>query len=75
MICGFCSKEQPFSQKGCVNCGSSMTTLSKSHWEGGRGCRDKAKMDRRDTKKFSGLNKTVSRAAAAAKSAAASKKK
>ena len=44
-----------------------MTTMSKSHWEGGRGCRDKVKMARGDAKKFSGMNKTVSRAAAAAK--------
>ena len=70
MICGFCSKEQPFSQKGCVHCGASMTTLSKTHWEGGNGCRDKVKMDRRDSKKFAGTNKTVSRAAAKKKAAA-----
>ena len=70
MICGFCSKEQPFSQKGCVHCGASMTTLSKTHWEGGNGCRDKVKMDRRDSKKCAGTNKTVSRAAAKKKAAA-----
>lgn len=70
MICGFCSKEQPFSQKACVHCGASMTTLSKTHWEGGNGCRDKVKMDRRDSKKFAGTNKTVSRAAAKKKAAA-----
>ena len=47
-----------------------MTTLSKTHWEGGNGCRDKVKMDRRDSKKFAGTNKTVSRAAAKKKAAA-----
>ena len=67
MICGRCSKEQPFSQNGCVRCGASMTALSKAHWEGGRGCRDKTKMDRHDAKKYAGTNKTVSRVAAAKK--------
>ncbi|XP_028406973.1 uncharacterized protein LOC114529384 isoform X2 [Dendronephthya gigantea] len=61
MICGHCSKEQPFSQNNCVSCKSSMTAIHTSHWEGGKGCRNKIKMSRGDDKKYSDKNKTISR--------------
>uniref|UniRef100_A0A1A8CLI0 Nucleoporin NUP42 n=1 Tax=Nothobranchius kadleci TaxID=1051664 RepID=A0A1A8CLI0_NOTKA len=66
MICGFCAKEQPYNNgKPCVSCGSMMTRGTRtSHWEGGLGCRNKAKMSRNDRQKYSNSNKTVSRKAA-----------
>lgn len=60
IICGFCAKEQPFSvTKPCVMCASNMTKIEKSHWEGGKGCRDKVKMSKDDRQKYKGINKTV----------------
>lgn len=47
MICGFCCKEQTYSpDKPCIGCDSSLTRIRSSHWEGGKGCRDKIKMSR-----------------------------
>ncbi len=66
MICGACSLEQPFSQKPC-RCGQAFTSVAKVHWEAGFGCRDKTKMSSKDSKKFAGLTKTVSRKAIAKK--------
>jgi uncharacterized CHY-type Zn-finger protein len=61
MLCGFCSKEQPFSKdKPCVACGASFDGSGRSHWEGGQGCRDPTKMSRKDTHKFAGTAKTKS---------------
>ena len=62
MICGFCSKEQPFSDKDC-SCGKSLTKKAVSHWEGGKGNRDTSTMNKRDKQKYSGMNKTVSKKA------------
>ncbi|XP_037834367.1 uncharacterized protein si:dkey-24l11.2 isoform X2 [Kryptolebias marmoratus] len=69
MICGFCAKEQPYNNgKPCVSCGSMMTRGTRtSHWEGGLGCRNKAKMSRNDRQKYANSNKTVSRKAASEK--------
>ncbi|XP_029010493.1 uncharacterized protein si:dkey-24l11.2 [Betta splendens] len=66
MICGFCAKEQPYGNgKPCVSCGSMMTRGTRtSHWEGGLGCRNKAKMSRNDRQKYNNINKTVSKKAA-----------
>ncbi|XP_028306294.1 uncharacterized protein LOC114465467 isoform X2 [Gouania willdenowi] len=66
MICGFCAKEQPYGNgKPCISCGSMMTRGARtSHWEGGRGCRNKVKMNRNDRQKYANTNKTVSRKAA-----------
>uniref|UniRef100_A0A1A7WXN6 Nucleoporin NUP42 n=1 Tax=Iconisemion striatum TaxID=60296 RepID=A0A1A7WXN6_9TELE len=66
MICGFCAKEQPYNNgKPCVSCGNMMTRGTRtSHWEGGLGCRNRAKMSRNDRQKYSNSNKTVSRKAA-----------
>ncbi|OUM69582.1 hypothetical protein PIROE2DRAFT_23001, partial [Piromyces sp. E2] len=62
MICGFCSKEQPFSDKDC-SCGKSLTKKAVSHWEGGKGNRDTSTMNKRDKQKYSGMNKTISKKA------------
>uniref|UniRef100_H3B4W6 Nucleoporin NUP42 n=1 Tax=Latimeria chalumnae TaxID=7897 RepID=H3B4W6_LATCH len=63
MICGYCAKEQPYSNgKPCIACGNMMTRGShSSHWEGGQGCRNKAKMCRKDKQKYANTEKTVSR--------------
>ncbi|OQR76665.1 hypothetical protein BIW11_03031 [Tropilaelaps mercedesae] len=45
MICGFCAKEQPFSNdKPCLQCSNFITGKRTTHWEGGKGCRNKTKM-------------------------------
>ncbi|XP_069758853.1 uncharacterized protein [Narcine bancroftii] len=63
MICGFCAKEQPYSNgKPCAGCGAMMTKGSHtSHWEGGQGCRNQVKMSRKDKQKYANSAKTVSR--------------
>ncbi|CAH1253728.1 Hypp1230 [Branchiostoma lanceolatum] len=62
MICGFCAKEQPFAaDKPCILCGSNMKKGGGTHWEGGKGCRDRIKMSRNDAQKYQGISKTVSR--------------
>uniref|UniRef100_UPI00358ED4DD uncharacterized protein n=1 Tax=Myxine glutinosa TaxID=7769 RepID=UPI00358ED4DD len=65
MICGFCAREQPYSNgKACLGCGSFMTSCNFTpHWEGGQGCRNRIKMSRKDKQKYSNTNKTVSRKA------------
>ncbi|XP_015912363.2 uncharacterized protein [Parasteatoda tepidariorum] len=69
MICGFCSKEQPYSkEKPCSSCSGSMTSKSGAHWEGGKGCRNKIKMAKDDKHKYSGTSKTVSKKAQSTKS-------
>eukprot|EP00922_Rhytidocystis_sp_ex-Travisia-forbesii_P006964 GHVS01010189.1.p1 GENE.GHVS01010189.1~~GHVS01010189.1.p1 ORF type:complete len:692 (+),score=58.94 GHVS01010189.1:1-2076(+) len=54
MICGFCSKEQPYTAKKpeCSLCQHGLTRDSSTHWEGGKGCRDGTKMSRKDNKKY-----------------------
>lgn len=62
MICGFCSKEQPFFRdKPCISCKSGVTKGRSAHWEGGKGCRDKSKMARGDKHKTAGQGKTIPR--------------
>lgn len=62
MICGFCAKEQPYTNEHpCVNCFANMTYKSTAHWEGGTGCRDKLKMSRGDSKKYTDSLKIASR--------------
>ncbi|CAL1265383.1 unnamed protein product [Larinioides sclopetarius] len=47
MVCGFCSKEQPYSkEKPCFGCSANMTKKSGSYWEGGQGCRNSVTMSR-----------------------------
>lgn len=69
MLCGYCAKEQPYGNgKPCISCGSMMTRGTRtSHWEGGLGCRNKAKMSKTDRQKYANCNKTVSRKAAGEK--------
>ncbi|XP_056428912.1 uncharacterized protein LOC130368759 isoform X2 [Hyla sarda] len=63
MLCGFCAKEQPYSNgKPCISCRNMMNkNIHSLHWEGGRGCRNKAKMSRKDKQKYSNTSKTISR--------------
>jgi hypothetical protein len=54
-----------FSNKDC-KCGASFGSgASKTHWEGGAGCRDRIKMSNKDSKKHAGTAKTISRKAMA----------
>lgn len=64
MICGYCSKEQPYGKdKQCIACSANVTKKANAHWEGGKGCRNKIQMCRDDKQKYLGVNKTVSRRA------------
>ena len=60
-VCGFCSREQTYSQsKPCV-CGKDMIAkANQGFWEGGKGTRDRTKMNRNDSHKFQGIRKTMS---------------
>ncbi|ORY52421.1 hypothetical protein BCR33DRAFT_655280, partial [Rhizoclosmatium globosum] len=63
MICGFCSREQVYSQQAQCLCGKELTRKSGGgggFWEGGAGTRNKTLMSRKDPRKMKGLNKTVS---------------
>ena len=88
MVCGFCSKEQPFEKGGeaavCRRCGRRLAGSARHgthgsgtrHWEGGKGCRDPRRLDRRDSKKHKGSKlKTRSRKASRVGAEAAAKKK
>ncbi|VDK82067.1 unnamed protein product, partial [Onchocerca ochengi] len=45
MVCGFCSKEQPFQKtKPCINCDKNVIRVKSQFWEGGKGCRDQVVM-------------------------------
>ncbi|VDM99490.1 unnamed protein product [Thelazia callipaeda] len=47
IVCGFCSKEQPFQKtKPCINCKENVTHRKSRFWEGGKGCRDGTVMSR-----------------------------
>ena len=63
ILCGFCACEQSSSNKLCQKCGKmfSKSEGGKKFWEGGKGCRDPKFMNARDSHKFKGLNKTISR--------------
>ena len=63
ILCGFCACEQSSSNKLCQKCGKmfSKSEGAKKFWEGGKGCRDPKFMNARDSHKFTGLNKTISR--------------
>ena len=70
-VCGWCSVEQSIADT-CKACGKKLTGSSASgtagtrtrHWEGGAGCRDRARLDRRDAAKHRGsAAKTASRKA------------
>ncbi|KAI0839780.1 hypothetical protein F5Y06DRAFT_302917 [Hypoxylon sp. FL0890] len=53
MICGWCSREQNYAVEACAFCGRSVIgKKGRGFWEGGKGTRDKAKMSRKDKRKF-----------------------
>ncbi|KAI9139819.1 hypothetical protein BKA69DRAFT_1016033, partial [Paraphysoderma sedebokerense] len=53
MICGYCSKEQPFTGDACKLCHADLTKKSTSgYWEGGKGTRDKSRMSRKEDRKY-----------------------
>ena len=63
VVCGHCAFEQVVS-KMCVKCGKNFTKneAKQGFWEGGKGCRNKAKMSSKDSHKYTGSAlKTVSR--------------
>jgi len=61
MLCGFCSTEQSASNLECKSCGGDVTgSRHSAFWEGGTGQRDQSKMNRNESKKFAGQNKTIS---------------
>ncbi|KNE63899.1 hypothetical protein AMAG_08959 [Allomyces macrogynus ATCC 38327] len=57
MVCGFCSKEQPFAQGDCSFCHARLVAKASSgFWEGGKGTRDKNRMSAKDARKFKDSN-------------------
>ena len=56
MVCGFCSREQPFHPFSCKHCHSGLTGRpvgqGKGFWEGGTGTRDPARMSRKEKRKW-----------------------
>lgn len=55
--CEHCNKRLAFNSAGAVGAPS-------RHWEGGQGCRDKKRLDRRDRAKYrNSKHKTISRKA------------
>lgn len=53
-ICGWCSREMPVERTLCI-CGNEPGSkkAKTSHWEGGKGLRDRTKMSKKDRKKYS----------------------
>lgn len=58
MVCGYCSLEQKLDER-CSNCEKKLATTGANpsgrntrYWEGGEGCRNKARLDRRDKHKY-----------------------
>ncbi|KAL6714469.1 hypothetical protein ACLMJK_007893 [Lecanora helva] len=53
MICGWCSREQNYRPEECGICrGSLVKKAGSGFWEGGKGTRDKARMSRKDPRKY-----------------------
>ena len=53
MICGYCSREQNYRPEDCGFCRTVLIGKSGSgFWEGGKGTRDKVKMNRHDPRKY-----------------------
>eukprot|EP00658_Telonema_sp_P-2_P078351 TRINITY_DN7311_c0_g1_i2.p1 TRINITY_DN7311_c0_g1~~TRINITY_DN7311_c0_g1_i2.p1 ORF type:complete len:649 (+),score=160.16 TRINITY_DN7311_c0_g1_i2:100-2046(+) len=55
MLCGFCSKEQSFSNKAC-GCGQKLQGKTGIHWAGGSGLRDRHRLNSKDSRKITGTN-------------------
>merc|ERR1712032_1658719 len=60
MLCGFCSREMPYTKDGVCSCGKNLTKGRSRFWEGGQGCRDRVAMSSKDSHKYKGLGKTHS---------------
>ncbi|KAJ1627028.1 hypothetical protein T492DRAFT_1146506 [Pavlovales sp. CCMP2436] len=58
MICGLCSREQPFGAK--CECGAVFLHTFTAHWQGGTGCRDQLRLSKKDAHKHHGAHKTSS---------------
>lgn len=53
MICGWCSREQNYRPHDCGFCGRSLVgRKGGGFWEGGKGTRDRAKMSRKEPRKY-----------------------
>jgi uncharacterized CHY-type Zn-finger protein len=53
MICGWCSREQPYRPEDCGLCRKSVVGRKGSgFWEGGKGTRDQVRMSRKDPRKY-----------------------
>ncbi|PGH17368.1 hypothetical protein AJ80_04823 [Polytolypa hystricis UAMH7299] len=53
MICGFCSREQNYRPEDCGVCHSILVGKAGSgFWEGGKGTRDRARMSKKDPRKY-----------------------
>lgn len=53
MICGFCSREQIYRPEDCGVCRAKLTgRTGNGFWEGGKGTRDRARMSKKDPRKF-----------------------
>ena len=63
IVCGFCACEQSQNNKVCQKCGKAFTRMDqgKKFWEGGKGMRNKALMSSKDSHKFKGIFKTISK--------------
>ncbi|KAK9465872.1 hypothetical protein V1512DRAFT_292057 [Lipomyces arxii] len=59
MICGMCSREQNYRPEMCGYCRHSFIRRNTGFWEGGRGTRDKAKMSRKDPRKYKRRGKPI----------------
>ena len=62
MLCGHCSREQPFTNAPCVACGEELRKRAArtAHWEGGEGQRVQALLSSKDRRKFTGRAKVAS---------------
>ncbi|EEA08550.1 uncharacterized protein CMU_003890 [Cryptosporidium muris RN66] len=58
MICGYCSREQIFTEK-CKFCHLTLTgnNSGSKFWEGGKGCRNPITLSNKDSHKYKLLNK------------------
>ncbi|OJD23494.1 hypothetical protein ACJ73_05150 [Blastomyces percursus] len=61
MICGFCSREQIYRPDSCGICHSTLIRKTGSgFWEGGKGTRDRGRMNRKDPRKYKRRGGTAS---------------
>lgn len=53
MLCGYCSREQNYRPEDCGICHAVLIgKRGRGFWEGGKGTRDKARMSRKDPRKY-----------------------